>query len=31
VVAWTAQPRELEDLFLDFYRVPSEEVLEDAR
>jgi ABC-2 type transport system ATP-binding protein len=31
VVAWTAQPRELEDLFLDFYRVPAEEVLEDAR
>jgi ABC-2 type transport system ATP-binding protein len=31
VVVWTAQPRELEDLFLDFYRVPAEEVLEDAR
>jgi ABC-2 type transport system ATP-binding protein len=31
VVSWTAQPRELEDLFLDFYRVPAEEVLEDAR
>jgi ABC-2 type transport system ATP-binding protein len=26
VVGWAAQPRELEDLFLDFYRVPVEEV-----
>jgi ABC-2 type transport system ATP-binding protein len=26
VVHWTAQDRELEDLFLDFYRVPAEEL-----
>jgi ABC-2 type transport system ATP-binding protein len=31
VVGVTAQPRELDDLFLDFYRVPPEEVLEHAR
>jgi ABC-2 type transport system ATP-binding protein len=31
VRSWSAQPRELEDLFLDFYRVPAQEVLEDAR
>ena len=30
VVAWSAQSRELEDLFLDFYRVPTEEVVADA-
>jgi ABC-2 type transport system ATP-binding protein len=26
VVHWTAQDRELEALFLDFYRVPAEEL-----
>ena len=31
VVDWSAQSRELEDLFLDFYRVPVGEVRSDAR
>jgi ABC-2 type transport system ATP-binding protein len=30
VVRWSAQDRELEDLFLDFYRVPPEEIRVDA-
>jgi ABC-2 type transport system ATP-binding protein len=29
VVRWSAQDRELEDLFLDFYRVPVEEIATD--
>ena len=31
VVGWSAERRELEDLFLEFYRVPVEEVDVDAR
>jgi ABC-2 type transport system ATP-binding protein len=30
VIAWSAQSRELEDLFLDFYRMPPQEVVVDA-
>lgn len=30
VVRWSAEDRELEDLFLDFYRVPAEEIRPDA-
>jgi len=30
VVRWSAQDRELEDLFLDFYRVPPSEVRRDS-
>jgi ABC-2 type transport system ATP-binding protein len=30
VVRWSAESRELEDLFLDFYRVPADELQADA-
>jgi ABC-2 type transport system ATP-binding protein len=30
VVRWSAENRELEDLFLDFYRVPADEIRADA-